>query len=280
MVDTCKTNWSTFLEKLKERVGEENFNEFFTGLQFSRLDKKNVLHVTVGHLGLRHTINQLWKAKMQSAAEEAFTNVAKVEIDVRAAGKREKFPDTPPPTPKKNRGVREYREHRKGKMLSVLPAADNFGGSMTSSYPNFAPQPEVGQTKPNKNSYSTSDGVLPEMAMSAIPGREINGHGVMPTGGDDVSIADIMRKVCQHYKIAKNELVSDRRSRYITVPRQVGMYLAHSLCEASLKQIGDAFGKDHTTVLHAVKMITAGVSANAKLKSDVNTLLSELNTNK
>ncbi len=71
-----------------------------------------------------------------------------------------------------------------------------------------------------------------------------------------VRIEDILKIVSRHYKIAKTDLLSSRRSRDVVRPRQIAMYLAKSLTTRSLPEIGRRFGgRDHTTVLHSVRKV-------------------------
>ncbi|UUP17718.1 chromosomal replication initiator protein DnaA [Nitratireductor thuwali] len=71
-----------------------------------------------------------------------------------------------------------------------------------------------------------------------------------------VRIEDIQRIVARHYNVSKTELLSNRRTRTIVKPRQVAMYLSKVLTPRSLPEIGRRFGgRDHTTVLHAVRKI-------------------------
>ncbi|PLX38043.1 MAG: chromosomal replication initiator protein DnaA [Hyphomicrobiales bacterium] len=71
-----------------------------------------------------------------------------------------------------------------------------------------------------------------------------------------VRIEDIQRVVSKHYNVSRSDLVSERRTRTIVRPRQVAMYLAKTMTPRSLPEIGRHFGgRDHTTVLHAVRKI-------------------------
>jgi chromosomal replication initiator protein len=79
-----------------------------------------------------------------------------------------------------------------------------------------------------------------------------------------VRIEDIQRIVARHYNVSKTELLSNRRTRSIVKPRQVAMYLAKVMTPRSLPEIGRRFGgRDHTTVLHAVRKIE-GMSGDDK----------------
>lgn len=69
-------------------------------------------------------------------------------------------------------------------------------------------------------------------------------------------VDDILRVVSEHFNVRPSELLSRRRSRSIAYPRQVGMYLARRLTPLSLEEIGARFGgRDHSTVLHADRVI-------------------------
>ena len=71
-----------------------------------------------------------------------------------------------------------------------------------------------------------------------------------------VTIEEIMRKVADHYNLRMTDLISSRRARMISRPRQVAMFLSKTLTSKSLPEIGRRFGgRDHTTVIHAVRKI-------------------------
>ena len=71
-----------------------------------------------------------------------------------------------------------------------------------------------------------------------------------------VTIEEIIRKVADHYNLRMTDLISARRARVIARPRQVAMFLSKMLTSKSLPEIGRRFGgRDHTTVIHAVKKI-------------------------
>ena len=72
-----------------------------------------------------------------------------------------------------------------------------------------------------------------------------------------ISIDYIQKTTADFYKLKVADMYSKRRLAHIVLPRQVAMYLAKELTQKSLPEIGDAFGgRDHTTVLHAVRKIT------------------------
>jgi len=92
-----------------------------------------------------------------------------------------------------------------------------------------------------------------------------------------VTIEDIQRVVCEHFGITLEELVGKRRSKDVVIPRQVGMYLARELTDASLPEIGQKFGgRDHATVLHACNKIREELDRNKELATVVNDLRARL----
>ena len=89
---------------------------------------------------------------------------------------------------------------------------------------------------------------------------------------------DEIQKVCAaHYRIDQSEMRSQRRARAVARPRQVAMYLAKKLTPRSLPEIGRVFGgRDHSTVIHAVKTIEAMRLDNPEMDSDIRTLQKRL----
>ena len=85
-----------------------------------------------------------------------------------------------------------------------------------------------------------------------------------------LTIDEIQRKVADYYTLKMADLLSARRAREVARPRQVAMYLAKKLTPRSLPEIGRRFGgRDHTTVMHAVKRIEELRAADSELNNDV-----------
>jgi len=88
-----------------------------------------------------------------------------------------------------------------------------------------------------------------------------------------VRIEDIQRVVARHYNVSRQELVSNRRTRVIVKPRQIAMYLSKTLTPRSFPEIGRRFGgRDHTTVLHAVRKIEELIAGDTKLSHEIELL--------
>ncbi|MBN9602779.1 MAG: chromosomal replication initiator protein DnaA [Afipia felis] len=92
-----------------------------------------------------------------------------------------------------------------------------------------------------------------------------------------VKIEDIQRVVARQYNVSRSDLLSSRRTANVVRPRQVAMYLAKTLTLRSLPEIGRRFGgRDHTTVLHAVRKIETLVSKDVTLSDEVELLKRQL----
>ena len=94
-----------------------------------------------------------------------------------------------------------------------------------------------------------------------------------------ITIEDIQKRVAEHYNIRIAEMHSARRARAVARPRQVAMYLAKQLTSRSLPEIGRKFGgRDHTTVMHAVRRIHELTETDRNLAEDVDLLRRMLET--
>lgn len=88
-----------------------------------------------------------------------------------------------------------------------------------------------------------------------------------------ITIEEIQKKVAEHFQIKLSDMHSARRSRSVARPRQVAMYLAKQLTSRSLPEIGRKFGgRDHTTVMHAVRKIDELRQGDAAFAEDVDLL--------
>jgi chromosomal replication initiator protein len=97
-------------------------------------------------------------------------------------------------------------------------------------------------------------------------------------GGEKrVTVDDIQKATAEHFGLKQADLISERRNRAIARPRQAAMWLAKQMTTRSLPDIGRRFGgRDHTTVLHAVRRIEELKAADPQLTRDLETLTRKL----
>lgn len=96
---------------------------------------------------------------------------------------------------------------------------------------------------------------------------------VRPADPRRIRVEDILRVVSKHYGVTRADLLSSRRTANVVRPRQIAMYLAKILTLRSLPEIGRRFGgRDHTTVLHAVRKIEGLVQGDKALAEEIEVL--------
>ncbi len=118
------------------------------------------------------------------------------------------------------------------------------------------------------------------VAHSSISGRPVTVElaqevlvDLFPDGAGGVRIDLVQEATARHYGISLEELVGDRRTKRVVVPRQVAMYLSRELTDASLPAIGRAFGgRDHTTVIYAVQKVTRQMTDEGSIYETVQAL--------
>ena len=98
-------------------------------------------------------------------------------------------------------------------------------------------------------------------------------HDLLRSNDRRVTIEEIQKRVAEHYNIRLSEMHSARRARAVARPRQVAMYLSKQLTSRSLPEIGRKFGgRDHTTVMHAVRKIDELRAGDNEFDEDVELL--------
>jgi chromosomal replication initiator protein len=117
-------------------------------------------------------------------------------------------------------------------------------------------------------------------AHSTLIGREITLescqevlHDLLRASDRRITIEEIQKRVAEHFNIRMADMHSARRSRAVARPRQVAMYLSKQLTSRSLPEIGRKFGgRDHTTVMHAVKKVEELRTSDMNFAEDVDLL--------
>ena len=98
-------------------------------------------------------------------------------------------------------------------------------------------------------------------------------HDLLRANDRRVTIEEIQKRVAEHFNIRIADMHSARRARSVARPRQVAMYLAKQLTSRSLPEIGRKFGgRDHTTVMHAVKKVDELRDIDSSFAEDVELL--------
>lgn len=82
--------------------------------------------------------------------------------------------------------------------------------------------------------------------------------------------------VASQFKIQTSELQSKTRKKAVALPRQISMFLARKYTEEGLAEIGRAFNRDHSTVLHSIKVITAAMARNSSIRGQIDFLAGKL----
>ena len=122
------------------------------------------------------------------------------------------------------------------------------------------------------------------VAYASLTGDRIDLDFAIQTLGDSlrgaqrrVTIEEIQKLVSQHFELKPLDLVSARRSRAVARPRQIAMYLSKRLTTRSLPEIGRKFGgRDHSTVIHAVRKVEELRDSDRDIDAAVRVLLREL----
>ena len=122
------------------------------------------------------------------------------------------------------------------------------------------------------------------VAYASLTGDRIDLDFAIQTLGDSlrgaqrrVTIEEIQKLVSQHFELKPLDLVSARRSRAVARPRQIAMYLSKRLTTRSLPEIGRKFGgRDHSTVIHAVRKVEELRDSDREIDAAVRVLLREL----
>lgn len=117
-------------------------------------------------------------------------------------------------------------------------------------------------------------------AFASLVGREITMDmtqeclaDILRASERKVTVEEIMRQVADHYHLRMSDLLSPRRARAVARPRQVAMFLSKMLTSKSLPEIGRRFGgRDHTTVIHAVKKVEELKMTDNQIAEDVEIL--------
>lgn len=112
------------------------------------------------------------------------------------------------------------------------------------------------------------ENMSPSVAAKALRSYKENSVKSKPT------ITDIQETVAQYFDLKVSDLTGKKRPRNIVVPRQIAMYIAREITEASFPKIGQEFGgKDHTTVLHSYDKVSEAMKSQSEIRKNVESIL-------
>jgi len=93
----------------------------------------------------------------------------------------------------------------------------------------------------------------------------------------ELTVEEIVKKVSLHFNIKISDIKSAKRLKAVVLPRQIAMYISRQLTSSSYPEIGDRFGgKDHSTIIHAIRKIEKLMEEDFQLKSTIDNLKKEL----
>lgn len=99
------------------------------------------------------------------------------------------------------------------------------------------------------------------------------------TDAETLKVHHVLKAVAAYYERSPTQILSDRRTADIVRPRMVTCYVARKVTAASLTTIGKVLGKDHTTVMHAVKKLSPTAHEDGEIQQIINALIEEGNEN-
>lgn len=122
------------------------------------------------------------------------------------------------------------------------------------------------------------------VAYSSLTNREINEELAVEALKDIISNTKpkyitanlIKEKVAEFFNIRIEDFNAKKRTKSIVYPRQIAMYLCRELTDMSLPKIGEEFGRDHTTILHAYDKIASDMEIDPELKNVVNEIIKKI----
>ena len=118
-----------------------------------------------------------------------------------------------------------------------------------------------------------------EVAREALRDKLRAIEGLEPEANGKLTILTIQQAVAKEWGVTVDGLRSKTRTKTLTVPRQIAMYLARELLATQLVEIGNAFGgRDHSTVIHSIDKVQESIAEDADLKTRINRLRTMLET--
>ncbi len=123
------------------------------------------------------------------------------------------------------------------------------------------------------------------LAMASLDGRKINldlasetvrYYSTIEAEPIKVEVQTIIDVVCEHYSMSVVDILGKKRNREIVAPRQIAMYLAREMANMSYPDIGRAFGRDYTTVIHSYEKVRADVQKDSSSRATISDIRSRI----
>ncbi|WP_066870224.1 chromosomal replication initiator protein DnaA [Clostridium mediterraneense] len=141
-------------------------------------------------------------------------------------------------------------------------------------------------TKIKSNIRELEGALIRILAYSSLTNREITvdlasealKDIIANKGSTTITVSGIQESVANYFNLRVDDLKSQRRTRTVSYPRQIAMYLSRKLTDMSLPKIGEEFGgRDHTTVIHAYEKISESFKTDEGLQNTINDITNKLN---
>ncbi len=262
VVEDYAQKWSEVLAILRTEISEDEYKHWFGNVTFVSLGDgaERTLILSVPTMFLQGWIKENYLKLLEDIAKEVFGPLRGVEIKLRAMGVPVK--QTPPPPkpeePKPQKVARKLDAERARTTMYTPPHVK-------------PPKP----ARPSSPMVLTPEEDEPEVA--PISPEELAAfEAILPRKDRGIHIDDIREAVCRHYRITELEILSERRARHVSLPRQVGMYLACNLTAVPLLGIGMNFYRDDTTVMYSIRKIAQLIKVNKTVRDSVMDLTHEL----
>ena len=120
--------------------------------------------------------------------------------------------------------------------------------------------------------YSEIIGVKPTLEMAQNQLKDFLSSGA----SENISLDVIQKVIANDYNISVSELKGKQKDKKFAVPRQIAIYIAREVTELSYTELGNEFGKDHSTIMHAYKNISEKIKVDQNLDSRIKLLIKEI----
>jgi chromosomal replication initiation ATPase DnaA len=220
--------WGRAQARLRATVGSEKYSTWLVTLRLGDI-RETIMYCSVPTTFLKHWIEKHYAKSVVECVRLEWPEITAVYILHRQTGQPLPIPD--------------IAEAKKEEELIGKPKPT----SMESRPPDTAP--------PEDENVKTEDSGQDDQGEDE-EGSSTLSHEPSPDPNRRIYVIEIIRYACTRYKLARKLMLSEKRTRDIVKPRQIGMFLSKHMTNRSLPEIGRTFGgRDHTTVLHSVRKV-------------------------